>query len=393
MDRKSSPFSGPGPVFANKQPIYISIGPQCSGKTTLLSQLQQRISKDPTQKIHDVTVDEQPGVYIPVDIEFFLLPISTTPLQISYLNRRILGKTIRSRLQEQVESTAVLQRLAGKVTQTQFESTITQLYRNHTQEALTRRNPTLTISDSIWKNDYHSHAATDLLQVVEEFHDQLAASQLLLPPQIQLFIVEALFRPDFHTSNQTAVEAASEQLLFLAKTIPSTDALAWGNTNTRPREYATALAAAMASGRPVYFLAYGDSTRRPKNNRNHNHIGVAKGVFALPKLEKIDLLRRNIQRLLETGKYVPAKGIWESADRVERLTETVLRDLDKEVMLRLQQQNQDDDDDTGESLTLPQLMHSKFDFDRRLVQLANYELLKDRTVRYVAPPGKRLSTN
>jgi hypothetical protein len=334
-------------------------------------------------------MDEQPGVYIPVDVELFFLPLSRTRLQHASLNHRILGKTIRSRLQEQAELTAVLHRLAGKVTQTQFELTITQLYRNHTQEALTRKNPTRTLTDKIWENDYHSRAATDLLQVVEEFQDHLAASQRSLPPKIQLFIVEALFRPNIRTSNQTAVEAASEQLLFLAKTTPATVALAWGNTNTRPREYATALAAAMASGRPVYFLAYGNSTRRSKNNNDHNPIGVAKGVFALPQLERIDLLRRNIQRLLETGKYVPAKAIWESADRVENLTETVLRDLDKKAMLRLQQQNMDDDDDdTGETLTPPLMMHSKFDFDRKLAQLANYELLKDRTVRYVAPPGK-----
>lgn len=352
-------------------------------------------------------MDDQPGVYVPVDVEFFLHPLPNTRLVNAYLNRRVLGKTIRSRLQEQVELTAVLQRLGGVITQDQFEFTITQLYRNHTQDALTRKDPTRIITNDILENDYHARVAGDLVQVVEEFHDKLASSSSssspmgtkisLLPLQVQLFIVEALFRPNYSNSNQTAVEAASEQLHTLATKTATTLPIAWGNTNTRPREYATALSAAMASGRPIYFLTYGNSTRLSDNNNNKRNcsFGVAKGVFSLPRLQGIDLLRRNVQRLLETGKYVPAKGIWESADRVDRLTETILRDLDKETLLRLQQQGEDDDDDdVGEALTPPIVMHSKFDFDQKLVQMANYELAKDRTVRYVTPqPGKGSSTN
>ena len=97
------------------------------------------------------------------------------------------------------------------------------------------------------------------------------------------------------------------------------------------------------------------------------------------ELEFQELLRRNLQRLVQTGKYVPAKGIWESTERVERLVRTAMGSLDKDAIRR----DATDHDETA----IP--IHSKFDFDKKLAEMANYELLENRKVRHVPPQGQR----
>lgn len=338
-------------LYGKKPPIYISIGPQCSGKTTFLSQLQQRISKDPNQRIDDVSIDDQQGVYLPVDVRYFLeknLPNDR------FLNRRVIGKIIRSRIMEQAEISSILQRIAGKLTRQEFEASIVRIYQNHAMDVLSRKDATVT--DDMLQQDYHNRVAQDLIEVVEEFQGRK------LPDKIDLFIVEALFRANPKT-NLTGVDAAARQLKTLAQT--SSSPVAWGNTNTRPREYKNALTAAVESGRQVYFLVYGDSSR------------VSNGVF-LPVLEFKELQRRNINRLLESGKYVPAKGVWDSSERVENLVQTVMGDLDRTALSQ---------DDGGGDVLVP--IHSKFDFDKKLAQMANFELLENRTVRFVPPVKKQ----
>lgn len=383
---------GHTPLLAKKLPIYISIGPQCSGKTTFLSQLQQRLSRDPTQIIRDVTLDDQLGVYVPVKIKDFINPPTNTTSTNHSFNRRIFGKTIQSRLQEQVELTAVLQRLSGSLTKSQFESTIIDLYHSYVIDAFLKRNqqtgetPTSLISEDLTQHDYHTRVANDLIQVVEEL---LRDGTPLLPRQVQLFVVEALFRPHPKT-NQTAVEAATQMLNSLAHEQISkmnnkketSFALAWGNTNTRPSDYATALAAAASSGRQVYFIVYGSDGGGcgSGGDRSDNDVRsrVSGGVF-LPPLEFPELLRRNLQRLIQTGKYVPAKGIWESTERVERLVRTVMGSLDMDVKRRGSTEH--------DHIRIP--VHSKLEFDKKLAELANYELLDNRTVRHVPPQGQR----
>jgi hypothetical protein len=357
-----------------KPPIYITIGPQCAGKTTFLSQLQQRISKDPNQRILDVTMDDQEGVYLSIDVKYFLERNKND----RFFSKRFIGKTIGSRIAEQTEVCTVLQRLAGRLTKGEFETTIVNMYRNHAIDALKRNNNkanNMTITDDMLEQDDHTRLARELIDVVEEVME----SAPTLPSKIDLFCVEALFRPNPKT-NMTGVDAAANQLKKYARTKPA-EVLAWGNTNTRPREYKTALEAAADSGRQVYFLAYGNASR------------ISNGVF-LPVLNFQELLRRNVKRLLVTGKYVPAKGMWDSSQRVQTFMQSVMRDLDRAV------DNNNDDDDGGDVL-IP--IHSKLDFDKRLAQMANFEMMEDRTVRFVptrkknnkskSPTTRRRQTN
>jgi hypothetical protein len=314
-------------------------------------------------------MDDQEGVYLSVDIKYFLAQQRSNNNGDRFLSKRFIGKTIGSRIAEQTEVCTVLQRVAGTLTRGEFETAIVRMYRNHAMDALRRNNKAnannMTITDDMLEQDDHTRIAQELIDVVEDVISQESA--VPLPSKIELFCVEALFRPNPKT-NKTGVDAAAHQLQHYARTKP-TEALAWGNTNTRPREYKTALEAAATSGRQVYFLAYGDASR------------ISNGVF-LPVLPFNELLSRNVKRLLATGKYVPAKGMWDSSQRVETFMQSVMRDLDRSV-------DNDDDDDGGGDILIP--IHSKLDFDKRLAQMANFEMMDDRTVRFVPPRKKNKS--
>ena len=74
-------------------------------------------------------------------------------------------------------------------------------------------------------------------------------SRCLLPRTVDLFVVEGIFAGG-------ALNSAIAQLRRVASDDPGMP-MAWGNTNTPPREYENALDAASCSGRPVRFVAFG----------------------------------------------------------------------------------------------------------------------------------------
>jgi hypothetical protein len=123
----------------------------------------------------------------------------------------------------------------------------------------------------------------------------------------------------------------------------SSTSLAWGNTNTRPREYKEALAVAAKTSRPVYFLVYAD------NNQCEG------GVF-LPKVGLQELMRRNLSRLLQTGKYVPCRAMVEANDRVSNLVQSAQHNL-------------------------PSPTFSKLELDQELARMIHFEMNTNRTVR------------
>ena len=73
----------------------------------------------------------------------------------------------------------------------------------------------------------------------------------------------------------------TEGMLYTATTKQRDQALAWGNTNTRPSDYKTALTAAASAGRPVHFVVYRDdemaiqATRQERHVRMHHHQSTA----------------------------------------------------------------------------------------------------------------------
>ena len=244
----------------------------------------------------------------------------------------------------------------------------------------------------------------DLVETVETIvADHIAGSDeaggIDLPERIELFCVESLFRIHPKT-NQTGVDRATAQLQRLSRTKKRAGAaLAWGNTNTRPREYKVALGAAAKSGRPVHFVVYdigGCLTSRLTPGPDKLPSDLYR-QHVLPEVTFTDLLCRDVFRLVKTGKYVPARAVWESSSRVQSLVDNVLRDLDRASGIggtitkkeppavgttrkttsdgsdKSTDENKDDHRrNTDKAAAQAVHFHSKADFDRRLAELVGY---------------------
>jgi hypothetical protein len=74
-------------------PLYITVGPQCAGKPTFLTQLERRLSTT----IEDITLDEQLDIYVQVPTEYFLQK-EEEGMNNSFLQRGIQGKMLASRI-------------------------------------------------------------------------------------------------------------------------------------------------------------------------------------------------------------------------------------------------------------------------------------------------------
>ena len=327
----------------NKAPIYITIGPQCAGKTSFLQKLHNTeasslenpiIAKHHlhTTPICDITIDDQPGVYLPLPKELFL--VNTHDPNSSHqelLTRKIHDKSIAERIYDAStdEQRYILQRLHNAITANEFAERILSIK----VDAYTH---------NIWKqymensNCNHSDYRHFLIHVVEKTLERHG------PPcidTVDLFIVESIFRnqddglfsflseqsnhkdrtipPSMDDSSFSGLSAAVQNLKHVAchpnkMNVP----LAWGNTNTKSRDYVNALEAAEMSGRPVYFVPYMDV------KKNMVHDGLI-----LPKVGVVSLLERNIGRLVSTGRYIPSRAIIDASNRVDQMMNRAMNDL------------------------------------------------------------------
>eukprot|EP00548_Thalassiothrix_antarctica_P015179 CAMPEP_0194175646 /NCGR_PEP_ID=MMETSP0154-20130528/9650_1 /TAXON_ID=1049557 /ORGANISM="Thalassiothrix antarctica, Strain L6-D1" /LENGTH=408 /DNA_ID=CAMNT_0038889523 /DNA_START=48 /DNA_END=1271 /DNA_ORIENTATION=- len=375
----------------NNNLLYITIGPQCCGKTTYLK------SQKEYKNIVDISIDDQNGVYMPIHSRYYLecplnnnnnndrnkMKTNNKREDEQFLNRNIISKTIGYRISEQEELCAILQRIDGKLSTDEFRSIMNRIYHNFAKNNLSRRNnnnrgngkATMnnnnTITSDMIQADYHSRIVEIVVDLVEK---EFVTNGRTIPNTIDLFCVEALFRPHPKT-NLTAVDVATQKLNQAAKTtLYSNPVVAWGNTNAKARDYKSALSAASASNRQVYFIL-------PK----HNNI-INDDDYSLPVLDFMELYRRNLNRLLETGKFVPAKAIWDTSQRLDTfLNTTIIQDLEKQNQNNMESKSITDDEKKN-------LQYSKLDFDKALARMANFEMKDDRTVKYVPPPGKKANT-
>lgn len=338
-----------------KGTIYITVGPQCAGKTTIIQSIFDKASegKEETSAGVDIAIDDQPLVYIPVPTNYFL---GTTLSSFPSLNQTIHGKTIRERIRDpnNGELTLVIKRLANKLSAQEFASRL-------------RGNN------------------TDLIDAVEQViqeHDK----EELLPDKIDLFIVESIFKPRAldliqklssntnQSNNKTTALSALDESVRLLKShatnpnVHPTDApMSWGNTCTRPREFENALLAAKLSGRPIEFILYGGKEACDLISTTDTCDEEASLVH-LPKVDKKTLLVRNINRFIKTGRYVPSQAITDAIDRVDsmifRAATQAKRGLGNNETTRV---------------------NAKFLLDCELVKLAGgYQLNADRTVHSAA---------
>jgi hypothetical protein len=438
-------------------PIYITIGPPCAGKTTWIAQAATTTDQDvgddatashssnhqnsskistrtATTTIQDISLDDQMGVYHALPCRYFLDPEiilqkqqqqeqekhrninnSDTKNQesedIAILQTVFYGKTIVQRIQEheQLELRLVLQRINQKITASQFASALTD-----------------AMSVTHHSDDIKRTIVTEYISVMEEelilLHTQDSTTNtttehsMLVPKTVDLFVREAIFRPDAVNST-TALERAYDALRFAITNDNTTAAVAvaWGNTNTKPSDYKFALQMAAETNRPVYFVVYKDDltiTRLKERNPNatearsgsntrevdrkykrcndtvlnqydHDTFNDKKkdgeeiedpgmvifedDVFDLFAENFRELLHRNLQRFFHSGRYVPATVIW---DMRIRTAESVRRVVDMWKHERL---------DRSQRMT-------KLEFHQCLARMINFEMSNDRTVRPIELP-------
>ena len=412
-----------------KGTLYITIGPQCAGKTTMLKEIfgksfhkneeSAEDDKTPLQEAGgvDITIDDQTLVYIPLPTDYFLgtsTSIMSNDTTASYpsLNQSVHGKTLHERIHDpsNQELIAVLKRLAGTLS---AEEVAMQLKQDKG-------------SDSV-QDDLIS-AVEHVIQTQKGETTKNDDTSATLPESIDLFIVESIFRPrpthlmqQIQTTfdqgnNASEANSALDQALSLIKTHATnpqihaaTSPLSWGNTNTRPREFTSALEAAVLSGRPVEFIVFGgmevcgmirqhlSRTEYNKINHDGNEDAAAangdsddqseeKSLLCLPKVDRKTLLIRNIQRFIQTGRYVPSNAIADAMVRVESLLASAAAEANKEYP---KDANHDDNDSA--SKTKISMGQAKFRLDYELAKLAGYKLDVDRTVSLI--PGANNNSN
>ena len=240
-------------------------------------------------------------------------------------NRYYHGKSLQTRWldHENDELRYILQRWTGRLSPHKFAISMVQLYqRLQQQQQHPRRNDDNATARMI---------AQQVIQITERFlqHHLLPPP----PPMINIFVVESLFRQ--HPKTQlSAIDYAYHQLRQTPLHIP----VAWGNTNTKPRDYQIALDVAAEQSRPVYFILYhtdkangNDHDHNHNHNHNHNHTirrgtvdntnpseMTAPSSLTIPAVPFSTLYERNLQRWITTGKYIPAMTIYQSLDRVQK---------------------------------------------------------------------------
>ncbi|KAL7528710.1 hypothetical protein ACHAXR_002588, partial [Thalassiosira sp. AJA248-18] len=432
-----------------KGTLYITVGPQCSGKTTKLKSMfgksfhknQEKVSEESllTKEEEalsalpdggggvDITIDDLSLVYIPVPISYFVRNSTSkdaallggTNATFPSLNQKIHGKTINERINDpnNEELVSVLHRLGGTLSAEEFVVRIRGSKGSNGGGAKPVQDDLIDAVEHVMQLQQSSptKGGTD---------DGVMAT---LPEMIDLFIVESIFRPrpvdllqkmpnngqttSNHNNTSTSPSetlSALDEALHLIKTHASnprihasTAPISWGNTNTRPREFQSALEAAVLSGRPVEFIVFGGMeacdmirehiSRREYRKMSHGHdeenaaggtnakTNNAEGendtekqsLLCLPKVDRQTLLVRNLQRLLQTGKYIPSNAIADAMVRVESLLTSAVAEANKEYPK---------EDDNGVTESKFSLSRAKFRLDYELAKLAGYRLNADRTV-------------
>jgi hypothetical protein len=270
-------------------PLYITVGPQCCGKSTLLKTMEGG-------KVKDISLDDQPDVYVSVPTNVFLDCItnrSTDIESLELLQQVYQGKNLQERIHnDNDELGVILQRWNGDMSQEEFHRTIQALYASR---------------------ELPLEVAEQLVVIVESYlkRKKPGSKPRSLPKSIDIFILESLFLPHPDTQ-QSAIQGAYEELRMTPIHIP----IAWGNTNSKSRDYSQVLEIAFQTRRPVHFVICHPSLACGEKQ------GVtteSSSLITLPWMDLSDLLKRNLKRLKKTGRYIPAFSIADCCKRVESL--------------------------------------------------------------------------
>jgi len=276
----------------NAAPMYITIGPQCSGKSTLLRDYEEGTIKD-------ISLDDQQDVYVPIPTETFLLAYNDNSARSNtndkgeqLLQQVYQGSTLRKRIQENTELILILRRWNGDLTASDFEDRI-KLYYD--------------------ERKFAESVALALIKAVEDF----LLEKPDLPKNTDVFVLESLFKPHPQT-RQSAIQRAYEELRETPMHVP----VAWGNTNSKPRDYERALEICHQTRRPVHFIL----CHPAYSSRGEDDIDSESELITLPWIPLEELLKRNLHRLQIRGRFVPANAI---ADCCQRVTAMIPANMPK----------------------------------------------------------------
>ena len=438
--------TAPPPHRRRKAPIYIPVGPPCAGKTTILSRIlvpanvsaSNELANSPHHPTvaertagRDVSIDDQDGVYMQIPTHLFLVDDPTTSktnvADAKLLNQTVHGKTVYERLYSDGandELRVVLRRLAGRITQEEFREAIMRQMGcwNATKEADNSISGVGGISNANVEADQSarlvgrhggplqipaSTMAKYLIDAVEHFAEIETltssgrlrdANQPILGPDgcTDLFVVEAIFRSSdvveggrYRTRppGLNLAIANMERLACNSSALPPDVPLAWGNTNTRPREYTSALEIAQKSGRPVVFIPHVNPTVVSVQEEG----GPGNPSELLHHVELDELYLRSIRRLVHTGRYVPATAIKDAAFRCDSLMLSAKAEMGR--IFPTTQTNKLTDpitsgnDGTSVNPAEATRTFTKFQLECSLAKMAGYQLNADRTVVKIRQDG------
>jgi hypothetical protein len=321
------------------QPLYITVGPPCAGKSTWIRRQNNTDVKPSTSpNILDICIDDQPGVYHSVPTSFFLPETISRGLEVAQqqgLSKIIFGRSIKDRISDLSEFRAVLLRFAN-----------------------------ITTKDDLQNSSIVSSLVS---RVVEEIICEYELKQqiIVLPNTVDLFIMDAIFRrpPLINTTMKRKNESVEDlpplsalsRVEHLLYDTPVSIPIAYGNTNTRATDYVQALTMALKLKRPVHFVVYYDGENKDWNQDLFD-LSVENGMEGL--------IRRNMYRFLQTGRYVPEQVIIDMRDR----TLNMINDIVK------QQGPSDSNSDTAIRKM------SKLEFHQQLAKIAGFQMNDERMI-------------
>jgi hypothetical protein len=342
-NKNNNKNNNPDAALTNAAPLYITVGPQCCGKTTILqnklqqSQSQQQQQQQSQQQLVDISLDDQPDVYVPIPTSIFLNPDATTSSQQQQqlLQQKMYhGKSLLERIQDEASTTElrwILKRWEGEVSPQNFAIAMLQFYRD-------QGHPVPVSQALIRAVEGFLKVVPVVVVVVGEEEQQESKSKKatrpsslpIMPTVIQVFVVESLFRPH-PQSSLSAIQRAHKQL----RETPLHTPVAWGNTNSKSKDYQMALEIACQTRRPVHFIVCappllpapapsvvdGTTTNDTTSSMSQETALQTKTrtTTRMPWVPLSTLLLRNLQRLADSGKYVPAVAIADCCMRVEAL--------------------------------------------------------------------------
>jgi hypothetical protein len=424
-------------VSDDSRTLYVTIGPPCSGKTTWLQSRsgRRRLVGDANKHgagdcaVRDVALDDQPGIYVPVAIVDALPLLSAAEMGDAVaaigttahrddgpLHRSvILGRSVADRLRsdDNRELGLVLLRLALRISSAEFADRMLQLHEcTHESSDPPRGNataarsgeeggPTTEVRDESSLSRLIIEAVEEVLSRHVELHgeggDVIQSREKdggeglppWVPPSVELFVQDRIFRAE----SAGALSGIDSAHLELRRACHSPGPVAWGNTNTRPREYKQALQLASETRRPVHFVTYCDIHEAVGAPGSIHEVNCEDDVISLTCDVK-DLLLRNLERLLRTGRFVPSLVIHTMHNRSQKLVKMALEQwriqLSREAATTEPANQQVENASIAMSAPSAETkILSKFDFDRILARLANYEMNQDRTVVPHTPPQRQ----